>query len=84
MISNLNILRSDVVDQQRNEMACGWQEAMSAQEHPKKLAVVAIASSALLKLLLTASGIAQCLDRAMLHNAWGPLGIVVLQINNRV
>lgn len=52
-------------------MACGWQEAMSAQEHPKKLMVFGDARSALLELLLAASGIAQCPDGAMLRHAWG-------------
>ena len=50
-------------------MACGRQEAMSAQEHPEKLMVVANARSALLELLLAASGIAQRLDGAMLCHA---------------
>lgn len=52
-------------------MACGCREAMSAQEHPKKLAVVANARSALLELLLAASGIAQRPVGAMLRHAWG-------------
>lgn len=52
-------------------MAYGWREAMSAQEFPGKLVVVASARSALLELLLAASRIAQCLDGALLCHAWG-------------
>lgn len=66
VLSDLNILCSDVVDQKR-EM--GWLKA--GRQFPGELVVVASVRSALLELLLAASRIAQRLDRARLCHAWG-------------
>lgn len=72
VVSKLNILCRDVVDQKREMwVASGWWEAVSSQEPSKKLPMDADARSALLELLLAASGIAQCPDGAMLCHAWG-------------
>lgn len=59
-------------------MACGWWEAMPAQESPEKVTVVTDARSALLELLLAAPRQSSAMPRL------GPLDVVVLQINNRV
>lgn len=71
VVSKLNVLRSAVIGQRR-EME--WHQAGGQPcllKFPEKLMVVASARSALLELLLTANRIVQCLDRAMLHHAWG-------------
>lgn len=71
MVSNLNILCSDVVDQKRERR---WLVALRKPcllECPEKLPAFADARSALLELLLAASGIAQRQVGGMLCHAWG-------------